>query len=296
MVGGIWHAFRQGDRTEYLAQYLLSGLGVASPMLRQEDIGYDFFCAAATENAGGLTTFGPAFGVQIKSASMPKVELGGLNDKGSWKRHEIEWLDAIDMPLLLGIVDKSIQQIQLFSTSAVRLAFSQAKGGLPAKLKLVPRLGVASGDVGWPTMTALNGAPPIGSDGQCHEVDLGLPVLSVDLKTLDDAQRRQDCQAKLRQLLEWEHESLSIRRAGVSFFYWAVRNDLQGCPEYAWAMEGRLSVAPSLLRSMGAMSALLAMLLDAYGKGASKPQLKQVLIDAGAFASIPKELRDAVFP
>jgi hypothetical protein len=296
MVGGIWHSFRQGDRTEYLAQYLLSGLGVASPMLRQEDIGYDFFCAAATEHAGGLTTFGPAFGVQIKSSSTPKVELGGPNDKGNWKKHEIEWLDAIDMPLLLGIVDKSIQEMQLFSTSAVRLAFSQAKGGLPAKLMLVPRLSGAPSDVGWPTMTALKGTRPVGSDGQCHEVDLGLPVISVDLKTLDDSKLRQDCQAKLRKLLEWEHESLSIRRAGVSYFYWAVRNDPQGVPEYAWMMDGKQIASPGLLRSMSAMSALLAAMLDASGKGASKVQLKQVLIDVGAFYSIPKELRDALFP
>jgi hypothetical protein len=47
---------------------------------------------------------------------------------------------------------------------------------------------------------------------------------------------------------------------------------------------------------MSAMSALLAAMLDASGKGASKVQLKQVLIDVGAFYSIPKELRDALFP
>lgn len=293
MVGGIWHTFRQGDRSEYLAQYLLSALGIASPILRQEDIGYDFFCAAATERASGLTVFGPAFGAQIKSASLPKVSLGGLNDRGVWRRHEVDWVDALDLPLLLGVVDKQSQSMSLFSTSAIRLAFAQAKGGLPAKLELVPRVNGAPGDVGWPKMTSL-GSQPTGSDGQCHEVDLGPPLLSVDIKSLDDQSLRRASQASLRQALEWEHESMMMRRLGVPFFYWAVRNGGTGCPEYAWMMEGVVNVSPRLLRSAGAMGSLLGGILQ--GKPHSRASLKVALVDAGVFAFIPSELQAALFP
>ena len=39
-----WFTFRQGDRSEYLALYMLSALGLAVPVPRQEDVGIDFHC------------------------------------------------------------------------------------------------------------------------------------------------------------------------------------------------------------------------------------------------------------
>lgn len=55
MSGARLFSFREGDRSEYLAQYLLSGLGLVTPVPRQEDIGFDFVCSIADEQVGVLT-------------------------------------------------------------------------------------------------------------------------------------------------------------------------------------------------------------------------------------------------
>ena len=44
MVGTLLDSFRGGTRSEYLAHYLLSTLGVVVQVPRQEDIGADFHC------------------------------------------------------------------------------------------------------------------------------------------------------------------------------------------------------------------------------------------------------------
>ena len=38
------YSFRQGNRSEYLAQYMLSALGLAVKVTTQEDVGIDFYC------------------------------------------------------------------------------------------------------------------------------------------------------------------------------------------------------------------------------------------------------------
>ena len=45
MPGSIWYPFRQGNRSEYLALYILSALGISIYVPRTEDIGVDFYCS-----------------------------------------------------------------------------------------------------------------------------------------------------------------------------------------------------------------------------------------------------------
>jgi hypothetical protein len=44
MPGLLLDSFYQGNRSEYLAQYILSALGVAVKVPHEEDIGVDFNC------------------------------------------------------------------------------------------------------------------------------------------------------------------------------------------------------------------------------------------------------------
>lgn len=68
------HNPREGDRSEYLAVYLLSRLGLVTQVPRQEDIGIDLFCSLADQESGTLT-FGHQFAVSVKSASLPQIIL-----------------------------------------------------------------------------------------------------------------------------------------------------------------------------------------------------------------------------
>ena len=86
-------SFRQGDRSEYLALYFLSALGVAVHVPRPEDIGADFQCVLANRD-GDVLTFKAPFLVQTKSSAPNlKISYGRYdNEKQLWPVHEINWL------------------------------------------------------------------------------------------------------------------------------------------------------------------------------------------------------------
>lgn len=121
MSGGLQPDFRQGNRSEYLAQYLLSYLGTSVYVPRQEDVGIDFHCAISVSN-GHIEEIKEQFHVQIKSNLTDDIEFGSIVKAGSkqkkkWKKHELDWLFNLDNPLFIGIVDKNNGSIELYSTS-----------------------------------------------------------------------------------------------------------------------------------------------------------------------------------
>ena len=103
MSGMRLFSYRQGDRSEYLAHYLMSGLGVITAVPRQEDIGIDLYCTLADQERGKLT-FGVPFLVQVKSASDEPVAFGRLSSKGRWQREDITWLLRQEIPFFVGLV------------------------------------------------------------------------------------------------------------------------------------------------------------------------------------------------
>src|SRR3954452_11427379 len=74
MSGVRSYSFSEGDRSEYLAQFLLSALGLCTFIPRQEDIGFDFSCSVADQQQGTLT-FGYPYLISIKSLSHPAIEI-----------------------------------------------------------------------------------------------------------------------------------------------------------------------------------------------------------------------------
>lgn len=121
MSGVFQPDFRQGNRSEYLAQYLLSYLGTSVIVPRQEDVGIDFNCAISFSN-GHIEEIKEQFHVQIKSNITDEIEFGSIVKSGSkqkkkWKKHELDWLFNLDNPLFIGIVNKDNGSLELFSTS-----------------------------------------------------------------------------------------------------------------------------------------------------------------------------------
>lgn len=120
MPGHLWSPFREGNRSEYLAQYFLSALGVSSPVPRQEDIGIDFYCALAKEDGDRLTFHSP-FAVQVGSLDAKSFAYGGMDRKGRWRKEQLDWLFSQELPLFLATVDKETSSFRLYSTSPLWL-------------------------------------------------------------------------------------------------------------------------------------------------------------------------------
>jgi hypothetical protein len=121
MSGAYQPDFRQGNISEYLAQYLLSYLGTAIYVPRQEDVGVDFHCAI-TENESHIDIVKEQFHVQIKSNLSDEIEFGSVIKTGKdstikWKKHELDWLFNLEVPLFIGISNKEGSCLELYSTS-----------------------------------------------------------------------------------------------------------------------------------------------------------------------------------
>jgi hypothetical protein len=116
MAGSILFDFRQGNRSEYLALYILSALGIAVYVQRTEDIGVDFYCSLA-KRKGRRMTFHSPFLVQVKSTH-GKICYGGPDKKNKkWKKEQIDWLFTQELPFFIAVVDKKALKLELYSTS-----------------------------------------------------------------------------------------------------------------------------------------------------------------------------------
>ena len=106
MSGPRLGSFRSGDRSEYLAAYVLSRVAYVNPVPRQEDFGLvDFLCVLARSESGYVYPES-AFYVQVKS-NADAFDLSG---------EAIKWLaHHMDHPLFVCVVDKDKSRISLYT-------------------------------------------------------------------------------------------------------------------------------------------------------------------------------------
>ena len=210
MPGSLWYPFRQGDRSEYLALYILSALGIVVPVPRQEDIGADFYCSLA-DLKGNRLTFHMPYLVQAKSRSVRKISYGGVSEEGTWKKEEIDWLFSQELPLLIGMVDKKELSLDLYSTSNIWAArYTQGNCG---QVDLLPDIVDTHEQVAAPNKK-IPGTPwpaEIG-DGYVWEVPLGPPVVSIKIDDIEDATRLVKIRSVLSQALDLDQTNITYRR------------------------------------------------------------------------------------
>ena len=212
MPATLAFGFHESNRGEYLAQYFLSALGVSAPVIRQEDIGVDFFCSLAREENKKLTFHSP-YMVQQGAADAKEFIYGGYTDKGKWRGEGVEWLFSQELPLFACITDREKARFRLYSTSAMWLVCYQF--GTMTQIELCPDehhdpLKESRGD-------------RIGKEGHGdgfeYRVPLGNPVVDLDIFQLTKDNRQQAIQA-LTIAINVEQTNLTFRRLGVYVASW----------------------------------------------------------------------------
>lgn len=217
MSGLKSYSFREGDRSEYLAQFLLSGLGLCTPIPRPEDIGVDFVCSLADQESGMLT-FGFPYLISIKSISSPSIVLEPsatvINQSSS---SHVDWLFCQELPILLGVVDKKALQLQFFSLLPVWFLYYQGGPSIGC-LALNPRPSTdEASEIGPP----LKGAELQNWPGHFrYDVDLGHPIAVLDYGTLQDEEATRQVKRRLRFAVGFAQKNLLHRRLKIPHFYW----------------------------------------------------------------------------
>jgi hypothetical protein len=215
MPGSIWFPFRQGNRSEYLALYILSSLGIAVYVPRTEDIGADFYCSLAKRD-GNRMTFHLPFIVQVKSSSIEKIPFGGPDEHGRWRKEEIEWLFTQELPLLVGIADKGSSKLDLYSTSNMWAA--RYAGGHFGEIVLLPG---TQGDLHgalMPAYTNMVDWPQGIGDGRKCDLPLGPPILSISIDDVENETRMEEYREILASPLRMEQDNIAYRHLQVHFY------------------------------------------------------------------------------
>jgi len=304
--GTLGYGWHEGSRGEYLAQYFLAALGVSAPVIRQEDVGIDFYCALGWKENGRLTFHSPYI-VQHGAAGSKEFVYGGYSEEGKkgenakWRGGAIEWLFSQELPLFACTVDRSTARFRLYSTSAMWLVRYQF--GQMTQVELCP-------DANHDPLKESQSAKPVGrvedGGGFGYRIPLGNPI--VDLTVFDlDTDKRQKAIESLTVATQVERTNLTFRRLGVhaaSWFPAITPNDPASLAarggSYFW--NGTLGKnVPQQIDSLKNIAITLALNLNAQKDTKRLARLAPVFglfpkntIDPWIIESLPKNVTDCI--
>jgi hypothetical protein len=276
---------RQGNRLEYLANYILSGIGTAVPVLRTEDVGIDFFCALG-KNADVGITIADSYAVQLKSGANPCLTLGGKTSGGTWRDYEINWFLNLEFPLFFGVPHKAEKRLDLYSTSLVR--WIAAKPKLPYQVKVLPGAPGKSEGHTHPDQNGIDSGVnhlPDNCDGKIYEYHIGPPIISCTLDDLNDDATVVRFQKILRDLIRTELLNAIYRKLGLPYWTWVleVETNMTHTLAYAYAGDFGASRQEELLAEIVPFICALAMGYQQQGDAGRLSDLK------GIVGMLPKE-------
>jgi hypothetical protein len=187
MVGSVAANFHEGSRSEILADYLLSGWGVVTPVRGQDDHGIDLY-GGLTKRQGQRAVVTDYYVVQVKSTTDPWI----FKDA-----EEVRWLLDYPLPIFLACVNKTKHTVSLYHVTARFNAFTA--GPPPTRLELLPS-------------EVSNGECTTWEDGE--RFDLSAPIVRASMTDL----MSRESMAKLRDVFaQWvriDRDNIDLKRAG----------------------------------------------------------------------------------
>jgi hypothetical protein len=218
------HSFRQGDRSEYLAQYILSALAITVPVPRQEDVGTDFHCSLLRRVGTNLQPYLP-FNIQVKSDNPDLrengIRFGGLTTGGAWRSHEIEGLCQTDTPFLIGVVNKEDQRLDLFSTITRYFVCVNWSGkGSPREVALIPYQPGGEVHLGSGELTDIE--EKLDMPNTLWRIPIGQAIVSIPIADSENGDRCEEIKGILEPYLRMDQENAVFARLGLGHFNWPL--------------------------------------------------------------------------
>lgn len=214
------NSYRDGDRAEHYARIVLSALGLAVPVPREEDVGIDFHCTLGQAD-GRFTRFFEPYNVQVKSASEKTLRFGGIHKKkGTWKIHEIAWILSQSTPFFLALVNKKAAKVDLFCTTARWFPYHAPQ--VPYELVFRTYTPDSNADLHNGSKTSLSVSVPPGVEAVCWELPLGQPILSLTTTEVEEKTMVAAARDILRQYISIELQNYVAAANRLSYFHWPL--------------------------------------------------------------------------
>ncbi len=205
---------RNGFRGEYLARYIVSRFAFISESSVGEDYGIDFYCGLNTEtkNIDGieLIQYDKPFILQIKTSTK-----GGSKKSIVFSEDQIKTIYNLEIPLFIGYLNLKTKILDIHSTSPMWFPY-MLFGFEPIKtLKFKFRTKTK-------TKTNVDLYKPSKNNNQFDcIVDLGLPLISIDISNLETNHTFvNDIRKIISDCIDAEFENISSKRLGLSYFRW----------------------------------------------------------------------------
>lgn len=283
-------ACRQGDRAEYMAQYILSALAVTIPVPRQEDVtGTDLHCSLVRRHGNNLRPTVP-FNIQIKKRSGDIIEMGirfgGTTEGGKWRSHEIEQLCQMDTPFLIGLVDLEKQSLDVFSTITRYFVRSNWMGtGFPREVAMMPYEPGGEGHLGAGAQEDLPANPNMPT--KLWKLPLGQPIVSISIAESENLDRCEEIKDLLEPLLIMDQENAVCFRIGLGYFSWPlIIRPGEHLREVGSGLASQAAEAPAVDQQLRVTGRIVASLLTSYRLSRMKaeilawePALSQLPVD-----------------
>ncbi len=275
-----WYSFRQGDRSEYLALYMLSALGLAVKVPREEDVGIDFHCTLARQEGQKITYYSP-YNVQVKSSTVDELKYGGNDDNKRWREHQVRWLLNQTTPFFVAIVDKAKGQMDLFSTATRWFAVHNSR--LPFLIKFKPYMPDNDHHLGNGDKTGLSNIQ-LPSYAECvsWEIPIGQPILSINFDKAEDKDFVAQARTCLHGYVSLDEKNAVAAATGLKHFQWplVVRTN-QVLAQIGISVGWSLTPSQDTHNQLRALAPIVATLLRTFeGAGdADKVQRLGMLLD-----------------
>jgi hypothetical protein len=260
-------SYRQGDRAEYLAQYLLSAIAISIPVPRQEDTGDDFHCSLLRRVGRNLFPYLP-FHIQIKRHSPYLVRkgivFGGMTKRGKWREEAIKKLCDLHTPLLIGLVNPTAQWMDIFSTiPRIFVAKCWEQRPRPREVIMLPYKPDGENHLGCGTVTELPARQ--GMPRGRWELPIGKPIVRMTIKDSESHQRCEEIKQLLEPFILLDQQNAIFHRLGISTFEWPLIMRT-GLPRNETGV-GAMLVPPnsdSFKPSLAVLCKIVANMLKAY--------------------------------
>jgi hypothetical protein len=287
--------FRQGDRSEYLAVYILSALGLVTQVPRQEDIGFDLICNLAEKNAhADLLSFRYHYAVSVKSASKPKIILAPPKSMETHQHYSahFDWLFNFELPLMLGVVNKNKQTLSLYSTLPAWFLYYLNRPEIGV-IELVPRMRAGGPNPGVDKPKRVG--PDVKAGNRIRfQVDLGFPIAVITVADLQKKDLLEEKKRTIQLAIELGAASARFAQAHTPYFWWINKTQpTGGVLDFAWFVQNA-PIDPAKLGQMMAGLAPGLMSAALLFKQAGRLDLLKSLRDAMRLlpgGSVPPEVQ-----
>ena len=187
MAGRRLGSYRKGDWNEELGILLLKSLAAVAPIPRQEDFGLDAVATLLRPDQKYFVYAEDSFYVQLKSES---------KDPLSYRDHELEWLNNLQLPLFIGQVRRRDSSLRLYPAHSLNemLILRDFRGFKELVVRLQEN----------------GGAKRQINEERC-EVFLGEPLLTINIKQASDAEFTKHAYQILKDYLRMEHQNITSR-------------------------------------------------------------------------------------